>query len=328
MKVLVLAPFSDVVLDRMRQSLDVQYENWMDTKKLLSSDEFADRIQGQDTEIIVIEADFMFREVFEKAPKLKFLGVCRADVTHVDLEAATEHGVLVVNTPARNDVAVAELTVGLMLGLARHVPAAHNMVTSRSWVDPTAAYFTWRGTELTGKTVGIVGFGAIGRKVAKMISGFETTILVYDPYVAPEPLEQLGARAVELDELMARSDIVTLHCSVTQDSMGLISEQRIALMKPTAYLVNAASTFVIDMNAIVDALQNKRIAGAAFDVFESWPVKADSPLLDLDNVVLTPHIGGATFETVVRYSQMMADDIDRFMRGERPKNLVNTQVRD
>lgn len=328
MKVLVLAPFSDVVLDRMRQSLDVQYENWMDTKKLLSSDEFADRIQGQDTEIIVIEADFMFREVFEKAPKLKFLGVCRADVTHVDLEAATEHGVLVVNTPARNDVAVAELTVGLMLGLARHVPAAHNMVTSRSWVDPTAAYFTWRGTELTGKTVGIVGFGAIGRKVAKMISGFETTILVYDPYVAPEPLEQLGARAVELDELMARSDIVTLHCSVTQDSMGLISEQRIALMKPTAYLVNAASTFVIDMNAIVDALQNKRIAGAAFDVFETWPVKADSPLLDLDNVVLTPHIGGATFETVVRYSQMMADDIDRFMRGERPKNLVNTQVRD
>lgn len=328
MKVLVLAPFSDVVLDRMRQSLDVQYENWMDTKKLLSSDEFADRIQGQDTEIIVIEADFMFREVFEKAPKLKFLGVCRADVTHVDLEAATEHGVLVVNTPARNDVAVAELTVGLMLGLARHVPAAHNMVTSRSWVDPTAAYFTWRGTELTGKTVGIVGFGAIGRKVAKMISGFETTILVYDPYVAPEPLEQLGARAVELDELMAQSDIVTLHCSVTQDSMGLISEQRIALMKPTAYLVNAASTFVIDMNAIVDALQNKRIAGAAFDVFETWPVKADSPLLDLDNVVLTPHIGGATFETVVRYSQMMADDIDRFMRGERPKNLVNTQVRD
>lgn len=328
MKVLVLAPFSDVVLDRMRQSLDVQYENWMDTKKLLSSDEFADRIQGQDTEIIVIEADFMFREVFEKAPKLKFLGVCRADVTHVDLEAATEHGVLVVNTPARNDVAVAELTVGLMLGLARHVPAAHNMVTSRSWVDPTAAYFTWRGTELTGKAVGIVGFGAIGRKVAKMISGFETTILVYDPYVAPEPLEQLGARAVELDELMARSDIVTLHCSVTQDSMGLISEQRIALMKPTAYLVNAASTFVIDMNAIVDALQNKRIAGAAFDVFETWPVKADSPLLDLDNVVLTPHIGGATFETVVRYSQMMADDIDRFMRGERPKNLVNTQVRD
>ena len=328
MKALVLAPFSDFVLEKMRQSFEVQYENWMDTRKLLSSDEFVDRIQGQDTEIIVIEADFVFREVFEKAPKLKFLGVCRADVTHVDLEAATEHGVLVVNAPARNDVAVAELTVGLMLGLARHVPAAHNMVTSRSWVDPTAAYFTWRGTELTGKTVGIVGFGAIGRKVAKMISGFETTIIVYDPYVAPEPLEQLGAAAVELDELMARSDVVTLHCSVTQDSMGLISKQRIALMKPTAYLVNAASTFVIDMNAIVDALQNKRIAGAAFDVFETWPVKADSPLLDLDNVVLTPHIGGATFETVVRYSQMMADDIDRFMRGERPKNLVNAQVRD
>jgi D-3-phosphoglycerate dehydrogenase len=328
MKALVLAPFSDFVLDKLRQSLDVTYENWMDTKKLLSSDEFVERIQGQDTEIIVIEADFMFREVFEKAPKLKFLGVCRADVTHVDLDAATEHGVPVVNTPARNDVAVAELALGLMLAVSRHIPAAHDMVSSRSWVDPTAAYFTWRGTELTGKTVGIVGFGAIGRKVAKMLRGFETKVLVYDPFVAAEPLRQSGAEAVELDELMARSDIVTVHCSITPDSMGLISEQKIALMKPTAYLVNAASTFVIDMNAIVDALQNKRIAGAAFDVFETWPVKADSPLLDLENVVLTPHIGGATFETVVRYSQMMADDIERFMRGERPKNLVNTQMGD
>ena len=328
MKALILAPFHSEALERLGRSLEVTYESWMDTSKLLSSEEFIDRIQGQDIAIVVIEADFVSREVFEKATKLKLLGVCRADLHQVDVEAATEHSVLVVNTPARNDVAVAELTVGLMLSLVRKIPAAHNMVRSGEWVDPTAAYFSLRGTELTGKTIGIVGFGAVGRQVARRISAFETSILVYDPYVEHDKIKEMGAKPLELDELMAQSDFVTLHCPAGPETMGLINSYRISLMKPTAYLVNTASTFVIDGDAIVQALRERRIAGAAFDVYETWPVRADSPLLELDNVVLTPHIGGATDETVVRHSQMIADDIERFLRGERPKNLLNTQVWD
>jgi D-3-phosphoglycerate dehydrogenase len=326
MKAIVRAPFAPSALDRLKQNLEVSYDSWMETRKLLSSDEFVDLIQGQDTEIVVVEADFIFRDIFEKAPKLRFVGVCRADVSHVDVEAATEHGVVVVNTPARNDVAVAELTVGLMLALARRIPEAHSVVSSRNWTDPMAAYTSYRGSELTGKTVGIVGFGAIGRRVARILSGFDAVILVHDPYVAPELIRQLGAAPVELDELMAQSDYVTLHVSVVPESMGLVSSERIALMKPTAYLVNAASTFVIDMDAVVDALREKRIGGAAFDVYDSWPVKPDSPLLELDNVVFTPHIGGATDETIERYSGMMADDIERFLAGEPPWNFVNPQV--
>ena len=326
MKALILAPFWSAALERLGKKLDVTYESWMDTSKLLSAEEFIERIQGEGIEIIVVEADFITREVFEKATKLKFVGVCRADVVYVDVKAATERGVLVVNTPARNATAVAELTLGLMLALMRNIPRAHQMVSSGKWVDPAVAYFSMRGAELGGKTVGIVGFGAIGRQVAKRVSAFDATVLAYDPFVEPNKIKEAGAKPVELNKLMKESDIITLHCSTAPEAMGLISAQRIAMMKPTAYLINAANAFVIDNEAIIKALQDRRIAGAAFDVFETWPVRPDSPLLKMDNVVLTPHIGGATDETIVRHSQMMADDIDRFLKGRRPKNLLNPQA--
>jgi D-3-phosphoglycerate dehydrogenase / 2-oxoglutarate reductase len=326
MKALVRAPFWPPALKRLRKNVEATYESWMDANKLLSAEEFIELIQGQNIEIVVVEADFIPREIFEKAKKLKFLGVCRADLAFVDIKAATECGILVVNTPARNVAAVAELTVGLILSLLRRIPQAHQMVSSGAWVDPTVAYFSMRGNELGGKTVGIVGFGAIGRRVAKILMAFDVSILSYDPYLDPNAIKDAGAKPVELDELMKKSDIITLHSSITPEAMGLISAQRIALMKPTAYLINAANAFIIDNGAVIKALKEKRIAGAAFDVFETWPVRSTSPLLKMDNVVLTPHIGGATTETVVRHSEMMVDDIERFLRGERPKNLLNPQT--
>jgi D-3-phosphoglycerate dehydrogenase len=326
MKALVRAPFWPPALERLRKKTEVIYESWMDENKLLSAEEFIERIQGEDIGIVVVEADFISREIFEKATKLKFLGVCRADLAFVDIKAAIERGIPVVNTPARNAAGVAELTVGLMLSLLRNIPKAHQMITSGSWVDPTAAYHDMRGTELGGKTVGIVGFGAIGRRVAKIVSAFDASVLAYDPFLDPNIIKKAGARPVELDELMKESDIITLHASTTPQAMGLISAQRIALMKRTAYLINAANAFLLDNEAIIKALKEKRIAGAAFDVFETWPVRSDSPLLKMDNVVLTPHIGGATAETVVRYSTMIVDDVERFLKRERPVNLLNPQV--
>lgn len=326
MKALILAPFSPTVLERLRKSLGIVYESWLETRRLLSSEEFIDRIEGQDIGIVVVEADFLSREVFQKARKLKLVGACRGDVTHVDVEAATEHGVLVINTPARNAIAVAELTLGLMLALVRNIPVAHKMVSSGGWVDPMAPYLSLRGAELAGKTIGIIGFGAIGQRVAKRLSAFEASILVYDPHVDPERIKELGTQPLELDALMEQSDLVTLHCSTVPETMGLINAQRIALMKPTAYLVNTASAYVVDNQAVAQALEERRIAGAAFDVYQTWPVRPEDPLLKLDNVVLTPHIGGATEETVVRHSQMIGDDIERFLKGQRPENMANPQV--
>ena len=326
MKALILAPFSQSVILRLRQSVEVIYESWMDTRKLLPAEELIDRIQGQDIEIVVIEADFIFREVFEKGKKLKLIAACRGNVTHVDMEAATEHGVLVVNTPARNATAVAELTVGLMLAIARDIPRAHQMVSSGGWVDPTICYSSFRGTELAGKVIGIVGFGSIGQLVSKRLSAFDASILVYDPYVNSEEIKRGGASPIGLDELVTQSDFVTLHCPTIPETMGLINAQRIASMKPTAYLVNTAGSTVVDQEAIVQALRRRHIAGAAFDVYETWPVKPDNPLLKLENVILTPHMGGATEETVERHSRMIADDIESFLRGERPRNLINPQA--
>jgi len=326
MKILILAPFAVPVLDRLKKNLDVVHENWMETKRLLSSQEFVSRIQEQDIPIVVVEADFVQREVFERATKLKLLGVCRADLVHVDVAAATERGVPVVNTPARNAVAVAELTLGLMLSLMRKIPAAHNMVSSGKWVDPTDAYFHMRGSELWHKTIGIVGFGAIGKHVAKRLLAFESDVLAYDPFVDPDKMRDMGVAKVELDEMMRQSDIVTIHCTTTPETVGLIDARRLSLMKPTAYLVNAASAYIVDEQALVEVLRERRVAGAAFDVYKTWPVKPDDPILKLGNVILTPHVGGATDESVLRHSEMMADDIERFLKGERPRNLANPRV--
>ncbi|MDO8490651.1 MAG: NAD(P)-dependent oxidoreductase, partial [Dehalococcoidia bacterium] len=220
MKALILAPFDSAALDRLRSSVEVVYESWMDTRRLYSPEELTERIQDQGFRIVVIEADFVFDEVFAGADKLRFLGVCRGSVDHVDIDAATEHGVLVVNTPARNAAGVAELTVGLMLSLARRIPAAHELVHSGGWTDPVGPYLTLRGVELAGKTAGIVGLGAIGCEVARKLSAFDMTVLVHDPFADAGRIAQAGAAQVDLTNLMRRADFITLHCPLTPATTG------------------------------------------------------------------------------------------------------------
>ncbi len=326
MNALILVPFHPQALERLRSRVGVTHESWMETRRLLSPEELIERIQKDDFQIVVIEADFIFDEVFENAGKLRFVGVCRAAVNSVDIEAATRQGVLVVNTPARNAVSVAELTIGLILSLARRIPAAHTLVQSGNWNDPVEPYISLRGIELAGKTVGIVGFGAIGSQVARRLAAFDMKVLAYDPYVSPEKIASAGAIAVDLPALMKESDFVTIHCSASPETSRLIDAEQIKLMKPTAYMVNTAGWDIVTEKPLLEALQQRRIAGAAFDIFQTHPVSPDSPFLKLDNVVLTPHIGGATDGTVTRYSMTMVEDIERFLDGKRPRNLVNPEA--
>ncbi len=322
-RALILAPFSSGCLETLRQSIEVTHESWLRSRRLYGPDELASRLNEERIDILVIESDFVFEEVFEQADSLRFVGICRGATNHVDVEAGTRRGVVVVNTPARNAQAVAEHALGLMLALARRIPAAHRYVAEGRWQNPVEPYSNMRGVELAGKTLGIVGLGAIGRRLAAVCAALGMTVTAYDPYVtnvAP------GIALLDLDELLARSDFVSLHVPPTEQTEGLLDSRRIALMKPAAFLVNATAPSVLDQDALVDALREGRIAGAAFDVFETHPVAPHSPLLALDNVVLSPHLGGATEETVERHSRMMADDILRFLRGERPQNLVNPEV--
>jgi len=325
-RALILAPFHPLALESLRERVEVIYESWMATRRLIVPEELIERIQSQDIQIVVVEADFIFDEVFESASKLRFIGICRNSVNNVDIETATRHGVLVVNTPARNAVSVAELTIGLMLSLARRILQVHSLVQSGQWLDPVGPYISMRGVELTGKVVGIVGFGAIGSEVARRLRAFDMEVLAYDPFVSAEKIAQTGARQVDLSELIKESDFVTIHCSVSPETTGLIGAEEIGLMKPVAYLVNTAGWEIVDEKALLHALERKHIAGAAFDTYETHPLLPQSPLLKLDNVVMTPHIGGATDGTVARYSQMIVDDIMRFLDGKHPQNLVNPEA--
>ena len=320
---LILAPFSQQHLDRLRQSLEVTHESWLETRRIYDPDELAGRLTKEGTAILVIESDFVFEEVFEQADSLKFVGICRSATNHVDVDAATRHGVVVVNTPARNAEAVAEHALGLMLALARRIPQTHQYVGEGRWQDPVEPYISMRGVELAGRTLGLVGLGAIGKRVAEIGSALRMKVLAHDPYVK-RALRRVTL--VDLDKLMAESDFVSVHVPLTPETEGLLNAPLLAVMKPSAYVVNVSDASVVDQEALAEALASGRIAGAALDVFETHPISPHNPLLALDNVVLTPHLGGATEETVERHSRMMTDDILRFLDGQRPVHLVNPEA--
>ena len=322
-RALILAPFSAACLAGLRQLLQVTYESWLDTRRLYDPDELASRVQQENVQVLIIEADFVFEDLFEQADSLKFVGICRNDTGHIDIEAATRHGIVVVNTPSRNAHAVAEHCLGLMLTLAKGTVAAHLYIKEGCWQNPAEPYISMRGVELAGRTLGIVGLGAIGRRLAEISSALGMRVVAHDPYVQHAPAD---VTLTELDELMAQADFISIHVPLIDETEGLIDARRLSLMKPTAYLVNAADASVVVGEALVDVLQRKRIAGAALDVFETHPVSPDNPILALDNVVLTPHLAGATEETIERHSRAMVDDILRFLEGRRPKHLVNSDV--
>ena len=313
---LILAPFSAVEATRLSGVMAVTIESWLQTGRLYDPDELAERIQRDAVTHLVIEADFLFDETMERTPALRFVGICRNALNQVDVDAATHLGILVVNTPGRNALAVAEMTVGMLFSLARRIPSAHAYVRSGQWQDPTSAYETLRGTELAGKTAGIIGFGAIGRLVASRLLALDMRILAFDPYADASAIAAAHAVSEPLDRLLEQSDYVP-------STVGIIGREQLARMKPTAYLVNTSAAGVCNETALIEALVQRRIAGAALDVFDGQPLPLTSKLLSLDNVLLTPHVGGATVETIERYSRMIVDDILSAEAGILPQRLVN-----
>jgi len=323
-RALVLAPFSRVSLERLKDVAEVTYESWLDTRAIQDPEALGRRLADENASLLIIESDFVFEETLHLAPCLRFIGLCRGSLHHhIDIEAATRAGVLVVNTPGRNAQAVAEHAMALMFALARRVPQSDRYVKGGEWRDPAGAYASLRGVELAGATLGIIGLGAIGKRLATMALAIGMRTVAHDPYVkdAPGNVELLS-----LDEVLKRADFISIHVPGTPPTEGLIDDRRLALMKPTAYLVNLSDAGVVSLWGLVEALRGNRIAGAAMDVFETHPIAPDSPLLSLDNVVLTPHIGGATGETIERHSEMVVSDIVRFLAGKRPVNLVNPEV--
>ena len=240
------------------------------------------------------------------------------DLSRVDLDAAKEHKVWVTNMPGSNSVSVAELVFGQMIALVRHTIEANRAVKENRWGD----YLKFLGTELANKTIGIIGMGNIGTRVAIRARAFEMSFLVYDPYIPEAHVTALGGRLVGLNELLSESDFVTIHCPLNQETKRMIGAEELSLMKPSAYLINAARGGIIDENALCRVLTRKGIGGAALDVMDNEPPAKDHPLFLLDNAIFTPHLGAVTSEASKRAEWGAAEEVVRVLEGKPPKNPV------
>lgn len=273
---------------------------------------------ARDADAIIVRSATKIRgELLEACVKLRVVGRAGIGVDNIDIPSATERGIVVLNTPDANATTTAELALAHMFSLSRLLPDADRSVRAGEWAPGN-----FLGAELAGKTVGIVGFGTIGRLVAERCRGLKMTVIGYDPFVTESTFTEHGVEVCELDALLGRADYVTLHCPVTDDTRGLIGAQRLALMKPDARLINCARGGLIDEAALAEAVTAGRLGGAALDVFEKEP-PGDSPLFAVPNIYFTPHLGASTHEAQTAVGVQIAHQIAAYLiRGE-VSNAIN-----
>jgi len=310
----LVEPFQQEVLEWLGSRVDlVVVDPWAEPERW-------DREASQVDAVISKKGKISRAEMEKSGGRLKIVartGV-GVDPSRVDLEAAREHGIWVTNMPGSNAVSVAELAFGQMIALARHSIEAHRAVKENRWKD----YLKYVGAELANKTLGIIGMGNIGTRVAIRARAFEMSFLVYDPYIPESHVTALGGRWVDLTELLSESDFITLHCPLTQETKRMIGEKELSLMKPSAHLINIARGGIVDEEALYRVLSRKEISGAALDVIEDEPPRANHPFFQLDNVILTPHLGAVTLEASKRGEWGAAREVVRVLEGKKPKNPV------
>jgi D-3-phosphoglycerate dehydrogenase / 2-oxoglutarate reductase len=276
-----------------------------------------------DAEVIAVHFAPVCKAVLEAAPRLRAVVVARAGYENVNLEEASRRRVAVVNVLGRNAAAVAEHTLALLLGELRDVARADAAIKAGGWPEQAASPVY----ELPGRTVGLIGFGHVGRQVARRLAGFGVELLVYDPYVDPDTIDAHGGvKILDLNQLFRDSDVVSLHARLTDETRRFISAEQFALMKPTAYFINTARSRMVDDDALRRALASRRIAGAALDVHEDEPLPPDSPWLKLPNVTLSPHVAGATEDAWRKSVELVATAIRELADGGRAANTVNARA--
>jgi phosphoglycerate dehydrogenase-like enzyme len=332
-KILILAPFDAGELDRLRQAAEVVHESWIEHRQMLAPVDLAARLGEGGFDAVAVEAEFVTREVMETVPGLRVIASARGKPVNIDIDAATELGRVVLQTPGRNAASVADLCLGMILDRVRHIGAAGDLVKQGGWQysldDQTLMpYLRFRGRELGSLTLGLVGLGAVGRAVARRACAFGMRVIATDPYLGDDAFQAEGVSRVDLDTLLAGSDIVSVHVELTPETTGLLDASRLRSMRRGAILVNTARARVVDQDAMVDLLGSGHLGAVALDVFHPEPIPADHPLLNEPRALLLPHIGGATDDTVRHHSRMIREDIERLMRGERPVHCANPLVLD
>jgi D-3-phosphoglycerate dehydrogenase / 2-oxoglutarate reductase len=308
--VLIAEELSPATVDALGPDFDVRSVDGTDRAALLEA--LADA-----SAILIRSATKVDAEAIAAGRKLKVIARAGVGLDNVDVKTATEAGVMVVNAPTSNIVSAAELAIGHLLSLARHIPDANASLKAGEWKRSK-----YTGTELYEKTIGIVGLGRIGTLVAQRLAAFDTTVVAYDPYVTPTRAQQLGVQLVSLDELMQQADFITVHIPRTPETTGLIGREQFANAKPNLRIVNASRGGIVDEHALYEALRDGRIAGAGLDVFVTEP-PTDSPLLELDNIILTPHLGASTDEAQEKAGVSVARSVRLALDGELVPDAVN-----
>lgn len=333
MRALLTAEMDKTLIGELEGFLKVEKGGWFTSNQLLDEDELISRLRGK--EILITSYDKVTRKVIESCPDLKLIACTRSNPVNIDYDAATENSIPIIHTPGRNADSAAEYTISLMLNISRKIPLAYYELKNGRYVQESmelgttsdigkadvtwalgegSPYLVFKGFELKGKTLGIVGYGQIGRKVGELAKAFGMDILVYDPYIK---MENGADRQVDLNELLVQSDFITLHAAVVPETIGLMNKRTFQMMKKTAYLINTSRGAIINEEDLIEALRHKEIAGAALDVFAREPLQADHPFLtELENVIITPHIAGATYDAITNHTKMIISDLKKFMIGE------------
>jgi len=305
-RVLVRETIADAGVELLRQKFDVV----VDTESQL------EEILGGFDALIVRSATKVTADVLEHAGRLKVIGRAGVGVDNVDVDAATRRGIVVANAPESNVVSAAEHTIGLLVALARNIPQAHSALTAGRWERSK-----WGGVELADKTLGVLGFGRIGRQVARRAVGLQMRVVAYDPFVAAERFRELGVERATFEEVLARSDFLTLHLPLTDETRGSIGPAAFEAMRDGVRIVNAARGELVDEQALIEALRSGKVAGAAVDVFAEEPYSG--PLLEAPNVVVTPHLAASTGEAQDRAGVIVAEQVVAALDGGLVTNAVN-----
>lgn len=316
MHIIVPDNLDKVGLDILAATSDITFE----APAKMTRDELLAKAHTADG-LIIRSASNIDQPMFNALTKIKAITRAGVGVDNVDLDLATERGIVVMNAPDGNTIATAEQTMALMLGLARHVPHAHLSMREGKWDKKS-----FMGTELRGKTLGIVGFGRVGQAVAKRALAFEMTVIAYDPYVKQETAQTLGVTMHALDEVFALADYLTLHTVATVETKGMINAVNIAKMKDGVRIVNAARGSLINEYELSSAIKSSKVAGAALDVYAVEPPAVDHPLINLAGVIHTPHLGASTVEAQNEVAIQAVHNLLNALLKNEYKNVVNPAV--
>lgn len=330
MKILITAPYKKEAREQLERYAEVEYHSWKEKGEVNQAEELIHLLKETGADALITEHDRVEVSVFEAVP-LKLLGVCRGTPSNADIEAATNHGVPVFYTPARNAQAVAELVIGKIIMMLRHVHQANHWLRAGNWTEGAYdSYLQFRGSELSGKTVGMVGFGAVGQTIAGILKAFPCPIRFYDPYLAKSPdpcFEQVDS----LEEIFKESDIISIHLPANPKTEGMIGMEHLRLMKKNAIFVNSSRASVVDQKAIYSVLKENLIGGAILDVFYNEPPnEMDNEMIRMPHVLATPHIAGATYEVDDHHAEIMNRAVISWLENPQADNhlLVNLQVRE